>query len=1246
MKHTKFLLITLSLILVLVLASCNLIHQCDFGEEWKYDEENHWLECECGKQDKSGAHAFGEWVEGETEKARECEVCGYRETAPIETHEHNYSDKWLKDGEYHWHACSGCNVPADKAAHEWGEGEVITPATEEAEGLMKLTCAVCEATKEEVIPKLEHTHKFAEGWTSDETHHWHATTCGHEDVEGKAEHEWDNGVQTKAPSCDEAGIMTFTCATCGATKTEEIAKNGHSYAEEWIIDDNQHWHVCGVCGEKGSLEDHSFDSGTVAEGKVIYTCVCGRTMENSWDGTTVSESLIGSGTEDDPYLIQSGADFAYIKQHMTAEGDNFAGIYFKMIKNIDLGNHSMKIGQYPGWNADRRFFAGIFDGNNCTVINLNMTESGMGGGLFSVLTGTVKNLTVYGTVKGDNNMVGGIVGWLYTGTLENCTNYVNVTSTAPEAGALVGTSEWGIIKNCVNYGSVIGTDSVGSIAGKASGTIENCVNNGAAYGCSNVGGIYGSQHHTGAPTLTNNVDNGTAEIKHVFTHYEAVEATCETAGNVEYYACSVCNKNYNAEGNIVSDVVIGAKGHEWDNGVAAGSKITFTCGNCGTTRVEDAKYTVTVNYLFLDGTVAAEADIIEFNYEEFATVNAKTIDGYVPNKNYVKVEVLENITVNIYYSELSVWDGITVSESLSGSGTAEDPYLIQSAADLAYLDKNATNIENFKDVYFKMTKSIDLNGHSMKIGEYPGWGGRKIFFGIFDGNNCAVINLNMTESGMGGGLFAVVSGTVKNLSVYGTVKGDNNMVGGIVGWLYNGTLDNCTGYVTVTSTAPEVGALVGTSENGTILNCVNYGSVLGNDSIGCIAGKASGRIENCINYGTAVGCYNVATIYGSKHNSGTPALTNNKDYGTAETKHTLGHHEAVEATCETAGNVEYYACSVCNKNFDAEGNVISNVIVDAKGHAWDDGVLSEGKKTYTCGTCGTIREEVIYTVTVNHLYIDGSRAFETEVIEVGNNTRYTVNAKTLEGYVASHDYVMGDMLGENQTVAIYYSEVSVWDGTSISTSLAGTGTEADPYLIQSAADLAYFAKVINEHNVDGTFTKDHTSREVYTVYAGVYFKLTKSIDLNGNLLKIGYSLAWNNYSRFGGTFDGNNCSVRGINITAAETNRNDALFGVVYAGTIKNLSTYGSVYGGGVLNGGVVGYVVSGTVENCTSYVNIEGAKETGGIVGNLEKGTVKNCVNYGNVKSSDAATGGVIVGKNASGTITNSVSYTELNAQ
>ena len=139
-----------------------------------------------------------------------------------------------------------------------------------------------------------------------------------------------------------------------------------------------------------------------------------------------------------------------------------------------------------------------------------MTESGMGGGLFSVVSGTVKNLTVYGTVKGNDKMTGGIVGWLYNGILENCVNYVNVTSTgSSETGAMVGTSENGTIINCVNYGSVVGIDSVGGIAGKASGKLTNCVNNGTVNGCTNLGGIYGSVHSTGTPKVTDCTDNGT-----------------------------------------------------------------------------------------------------------------------------------------------------------------------------------------------------------------------------------------------------------------------------------------------------------------------------------------------------------------------------------------------------------------------------------------------------------------------------------------------------------------------------------------------------------------------------------------------------------------------------------------------------------------------------------------------------------------------------------------------------------------
>ena len=58
---------------------------------------------------------------------------------------------------------------------------------------------------------------------------------------------------------------------------------------------------------------------------------------------------------------------------------------------------------------------------------------------------------------------------------------------------------------------------------------------------------------------------------------------------------------------------------------------------------------------------------------------------------------------------------------------------------------------------------------------------------------------------------------------------------------------------------------------------------------------------------------------------------------TARKDHTLSYHDAVAHTCTTDGNVEYWDCSVCGKNFsDADGKTGTDDIVDhATGHNWD-----------------------------------------------------------------------------------------------------------------------------------------------------------------------------------------------------------------------------------------------------------------------------------------------------------------------
>ena len=279
-----------------------------------------------------------------------------------------------------------------------------------------------------------------------------------------------------------------------------------------------------------------------------------------------------------------------------------------------------------------------------------------------------------------------------------------------------------------------------------------------------------------------------------------------------------------------------------------------------------------------------------------------------------------------------------------------------------------------------------------------------------------------------------------------------------------------------------------------------------------------------------------------------------------------------------------------------------------------------------------------YDLTYNLLNLDGS-LIETKTTQFGYQSIYTLEAPAVEGKVANKDYVKGYMEKENAPIDIYYSEVNVWDGETVSTSLEGEGTEANPYLISSGADLAYIRKQINE-----------STKEAPVTFAGQYFKLTKSIDLNDvENFRIGTS----DKITFGGHLDGNNCSIRGININMTTT-RAALFYAVLEGGSISNLSTYGTAKGGqyaSVLTGRTFGLIsnvsnfaklshsggngcgpvaggisgVNALVDNCVNYadvVNEAKNNKTGGVAGACERGRITNCTNYGNLEGNHMTAG------------------------
>lgn len=335
-----------------------------FADTWSTSDTHHWHAATCGHDSEVtgfGEHSWdagketvkpGHNVNGET--VFTCTVCGHekKEVTPGESHicdqtvvdakflktaatctepavyykscvcgeigtetftdgaakGHSFAEGWSSNDLQHWHAatCEHTNEKSRVADHIWDFGKITTQPTATAKGIKTYTCSVCQATKTEEIEPSEHKHTYANVWTTNETYHWHAATCGHNSEVGDLNvHIWNGGVITTQATHTADGEKLYTCLTCGATKREVIkaehifnqqvpsaaflksyatctspaayyyscscgAKGtesfyfgnslGHTVSGTWSKDATFHWSTCAVCGARGDMTAHMFSS--------------------------------------------------------------------------------------------------------------------------------------------------------------------------------------------------------------------------------------------------------------------------------------------------------------------------------------------------------------------------------------------------------------------------------------------------------------------------------------------------------------------------------------------------------------------------------------------------------------------------------------------------------------------------------------------------------------------------------------------------------------------------------------------------------------------------------------------------------------------------------------------------------------------------------------------------------------------------------------------------------------------------
>ena len=217
-------------------------------------------------------------------------------------------------------------------------------------------------------------------------------------------------------------------------------------------------------------------TATISDMWAVEEAVLG--LSKLTDETVASASLQGGGTDTNPYLITSAADFkCYLE-------NNYENSYVRLDTDIEIATDS--------WTPVSVYIGGTFNGNNHTIsgtLNCAVSNDTTYAALFGyVSNGTVCNLNVEADIAVNGSLsdmccVGGIAGYTQLGTIDRCTysgkisGSVSVTGRPIEAGGIVGCAQSGKVSNCTFSGEIVWTSFtaergvyVGGIVGYNSGS--------------------------------------------------------------------------------------------------------------------------------------------------------------------------------------------------------------------------------------------------------------------------------------------------------------------------------------------------------------------------------------------------------------------------------------------------------------------------------------------------------------------------------------------------------------------------------------------------------------------------------------------------------------------------------------------------------------------------------------------------------------------------------------------------------
>ena len=609
------------------------------------------------------------------------------------------------------------------------------------------------------------------------------------------------------------------------------------------------------------------------------------------------------------------------------------------------------------------------------------------------------------------------------------------------------------------------------------------------------------------------------------------------------------------------------------------------------------------------------------------------------------------------------------------------------------------------------------------------------------------------ENSIGGMVGYIRLGTIQNSANYGNITG-TEYVGNLIGSAGMCNLNNVlgTGKVTATSGDPAgllVGSIYnssstasgilaynssakltinGTEQTGDAVKAIGQGSLTSADKIKAFTAEQlkSGLVANLLQkntsesakWGQKLGTDNLPLLgsadevyldgnmtmncLGELVGTGTFTLSNVKpaQEGTFTINHGDSpiHHESVDATCTTDGNIEYWECNLCHKFFSDEQMTqeVSNLVVSATGHQYDENdkctkcqqempFVKLGNNTITIGKVSGDSKEIsgynLYKYTAPEDGILDVTANSNGKVTYGTlwESRTATSCLTYNDFGNGRDFkITYDVTAgttyyigarESNGIAIEGNVTLNVKLTQLPAGMTGNGSEAKPFVLKTADHLAWFRDYVNggHPNAWAKIADDVKEIDMSTV--------CHEANTATNTKELSWNPIGNSDISYQGTFDGKGKTISNLYINAISENTGfmgyAGFFGYVDAGSIKNITfnnakvnstgfrSTGILAGGagsciiediktlascsveGIDNvGGIVG-MAKGNISNCENHAAVKGAEDVGGIAGWYDgsDNSITSCANYGVVTGSGNNVGGM-VGYFRSGTIQNSANY------